>query len=576
MCLCLVGCSLRGILDLSLESTKAATGETSGLPGTFSCDKLETGLGRGAAVPVGQTMSLFMEIWCRRSWLGLALVFLAALMLRLGRLDWPTLSNDEAFSWRLATYPLAEMCIRTAADVHPPLYYGLLRGWRFLVGDSAFGLRLLSVLCSLAVIGMAYLIVYEAGAWLGLGEENKQAPPAQKSVAGGALLAALLLALSVAQIQAARTIRMYALGCFLTAATIWLLLRAARRGQWGWWAAYGISAAALCLTHNYGGFIVFAQGLWGLGLMGHRWWKGQAVMPLLGGLSYAALLALILYGPWLPALWKQTQDVLHGYWIEAMTGEQLARMFFSWSLGVAALGQDWMWGLLLAGLGIGLTLWWSGAPGLLLLLVAAAPWLGGCGFSGLTGRPIVVERYLIFGQVAWCIYWGWVWAWLNGRLARLASAGLFLIMELQGVMGFWASLPVHRSIMEEVAAYLREHTTAEEPIWVSSVVDVNLLHFYLAQADAEPRKVRCYPASPLFAGHATALRTDELLPPPQEGSMRCWSAGAAMRVLPMDEDWQLVEEHFFGEKAYVVRCYQRIRAGPASRGLAPAAPTGTK
>jgi hypothetical protein len=43
-----------------------------------------------------------------------------------------------------------------ATDVHPPLYFWLVAGWRWLVGPSLFAVRLLSVLCgvgSLALVG---------------------------------------------------------------------------------------------------------------------------------------------------------------------------------------------------------------------------------------------------------------------------------------------------------------------------------------------------------------------------------------------------------------------------------------
>jgi 4-amino-4-deoxy-L-arabinose transferase-like glycosyltransferase len=41
-----------------------------------------------------------------------------------------------------------------ATDVHPPLYFWLVAGWRWLVGPSLFAVRLLSVLCGVAALAL--------------------------------------------------------------------------------------------------------------------------------------------------------------------------------------------------------------------------------------------------------------------------------------------------------------------------------------------------------------------------------------------------------------------------------------
>ena len=51
----------------------------------------------------------------------LALVVIIGVGLRSFELTARSLWFDEAFSWRLIQFPLAEMITRDAADVHPPL-----------------------------------------------------------------------------------------------------------------------------------------------------------------------------------------------------------------------------------------------------------------------------------------------------------------------------------------------------------------------------------------------------------------------------------------------------------------------
>ena len=72
-----------------------------------------------------------------------ALLLLAA-ALRFHRLGAQSFWNDEGNSARLSERSLQLIVEGTASDVHPPLYYLLLRGWRELAGESEFGLRSLS------------------------------------------------------------------------------------------------------------------------------------------------------------------------------------------------------------------------------------------------------------------------------------------------------------------------------------------------------------------------------------------------------------------------------------------------
>src|SRR5256885_3262434 len=91
----------------------------------------------------------------------LVLAVLLGAAFRLERLGSAELTTDEAFSWRMATYPPGEIVARTAADVHPPLYYLVLAGWRRLAGDSPSALRGLSALSGMGVIALGFLLARE-------------------------------------------------------------------------------------------------------------------------------------------------------------------------------------------------------------------------------------------------------------------------------------------------------------------------------------------------------------------------------------------------------------------------------
>jgi len=104
----------------------------------------------------------------RRSLL-LSLCFVA-FVLRLFHLDYQSLWYDEGFSWWLSSQSLDEIIARTAADIHPPLYYLVLHFWMIAVGASEFALRYLSlgagVLLAPAFFILARRLLNEPVAWL--------------------------------------------------------------------------------------------------------------------------------------------------------------------------------------------------------------------------------------------------------------------------------------------------------------------------------------------------------------------------------------------------------------------------
>lgn len=87
-----------------------------------------------------------------RERLYLSAIFLFCLSIRIALLDQKNLWFDEVFSWNITLTSFYEIVVRTTNDIHPPLYYFILKIWIFLFGDSIFTMRLLSAICtSLAV-----------------------------------------------------------------------------------------------------------------------------------------------------------------------------------------------------------------------------------------------------------------------------------------------------------------------------------------------------------------------------------------------------------------------------------------
>ncbi|MFQ6059308.1 MAG: hypothetical protein ACE5MB_10580, partial [Anaerolineae bacterium] len=89
---------------------------------------------------------------------GLFLVLLLlAFALRLHQLGTPPLRWDEGWSLGLGSLGWGEINRITALDVHPPLYYDLLKVWLSL-GKTEFLTRFLSVLFGTLTIPLAYAV----------------------------------------------------------------------------------------------------------------------------------------------------------------------------------------------------------------------------------------------------------------------------------------------------------------------------------------------------------------------------------------------------------------------------------
>lgn len=112
----------------------------------------------GAEPPCGRSgqnrKSVFARLLIRQRALLLSFVLLA-FGLRIYRLAGPTLLWDEGWSLGLSSLPWGEINRITALDVHPPLYYYLLKLW-LTIGKSEFVMRFLSAVLGTLTVPLAY------------------------------------------------------------------------------------------------------------------------------------------------------------------------------------------------------------------------------------------------------------------------------------------------------------------------------------------------------------------------------------------------------------------------------------
>jgi uncharacterized membrane protein len=230
-------------------------------------------------------------------------VLLTGLFFRIYNNTAIALWHDEAFSaLYVRDYGWREMMYRIGLDVHPPLYYWILRLWTYVFGSGLASIRGLSIIFGVLTIWAAYLLVRKA-----FGSQRL------------ALLAAFLIAINPFQAQYALEARMYTLGTFLLLISSYFLLRALESQKLRDWTIYGILVAACFYTHYYLVFSCAAQGLYVI----YWLWKNKKITfkspnHELFKSAWPYVLTGMLFVPWLGTFLIQTARVEKQYWIGAM------------------------------------------------------------------------------------------------------------------------------------------------------------------------------------------------------------------------------------------------------------------
>jgi len=349
--------------------------------------------------------------------LAMLLLVLVAFALRVHRLDYQALRGDEAFAHLFAQQPLREMLPSLATiEPHPPLYYTTLHLWTYLLGQSEFAARFLSVLVSILMIPMIYRLGSAlCGAKVGW-------------------LAALFSSINPFLIWHAQDVRMYSMLACLGLGSVLLfslvLERGRKSGEKSLWIGYVLFTIGTLYVHYFSLFILAVENLTFLYLYlfpgrGRREEAGDSpanlagmetcptdVEPVEGGQRHLlgrwfvtqAVIA-VLYVPWLLYVGKfmlgHTKD-----WIEPIGLFSFSRRFFVvFSLGTT-IPEDrtnlLVWTFVIAFL--------LGCYGLVRLPRERAVTLGTYLFLPTGGiwlislfRPIFDERYLIIVAPAYCI-----------------------------------------------------------------------------------------------------------------------------------------------------------------------------
>ena len=269
-------------------------------------------LGSAAITTLKDLAKLRVQAWQRsikrhwRLWTILAMGATFALTLWLGLKQ--SVWFDEAYSISLIKQSYDQLISLTAVDVHPPLYYVLLKLWTEVFGMGEVALRSFSALCGALSVGVGLILTKRL---FGL-----------KVM----VLATPLLTLSPYLLRYAFEIRMYVLASLIGIAATCVLVRAvqATNRKTLWWIGYSVLVAAGMYTLYYLAFVWAAHVIWLLYLHFSRktttsFFKQPWILAYLG--------AVVLYLPWIPTFLEQLRSPALSGISQRVGWEQLTDIF---------------------------------------------------------------------------------------------------------------------------------------------------------------------------------------------------------------------------------------------------------
>lgn len=469
-------------------------------------------------------------------WLLIGIIALGVAV-RSYRLTERSLWFDESFSWRLVQFSWPEVVSRTAADVHPPLYYFVLKIWTDVLGDSALALRSLSLVFAALMIALIYHFT------------------ASVASRRAGLLAATFLALSTWQISFAGEARMYTLGGLLALLSTWLLYQATLTSQARWWAGYALAAAAFVYTHNFAILTLLAHALFlGIVTLQRKKLRQSAFI------SFVAI--ALLYLPWLPTLLEQGSRVQASYWVPGLTRWSLPDAFYHFliptNIPLAHAGPSSLLTLLpmlATAVLFSYVLSLRRLPfeaRLLPTLCFAIPIASAVGLS-LVSQSIFQERFLVFAHV-------WLWVALAIVLARLhrwrVLSALVILFLLATMVHYWRELdiPRHGGVRAAVAA-LTSSREKEEPILVTSSFIFLPVAFYVEEPPGSPQAPKLvsdtgelshFAGGPVILPEET-VAWDEVKKTPSSSIWVVDTTGFGSRESSPPPGWRGMSRHIFSE-----------------------------
>ena len=236
-------------------------------------------------------------------WLLLALGLAVFVAIALFTITKSSIWFDEAFSSYLIRFNFWDIAKYTAADVHPPLYYWILKLWSLLFGNTDFALRSMSVFFSGVAIIFGYLLIHRLF--------NKKA----------ARISLIFIVLSPMIVRYSQEMRMYTLVAAIALAATYTLTFAVNSKKRTPWIIYGILVSLGMWTHYFSALIWITHWIWRADVIRRTIKKTKFIKSFFSReWILAHVVAIGLYIPWTPFLINQITTIqVNGFWIPAVT-----------------------------------------------------------------------------------------------------------------------------------------------------------------------------------------------------------------------------------------------------------------
>lgn len=244
----------------------------------------------------------FREI-VRNRYFDLAILALAIglySLLTFSHIDGSSIWFDEAFGAYLAKFNFIEIARYTAADVHPPVYYWLLKIWTMFFGDSELAIRSMSVFFGGTAIAAGYLLVKKLF--------TRQA----------AWIAGLLMAVSPMFIRYGEEARMYTFIATIALLATYVLVDAVKTNSKRRWTQYAALVALGMWTHYFTAVVWLSHWVWRFIMIRDKNDSFKKTIKKMFSKEWfrAHALAIAFFAPWLPFMALQLTTVqVGGFWI---------------------------------------------------------------------------------------------------------------------------------------------------------------------------------------------------------------------------------------------------------------------
>jgi uncharacterized membrane protein len=211
-----------------------------------------------------------------------------------------TIWFDEAFSAYITQFSFIDIARYTAADVHPPLYYWVLKIWTDLFGTTELAFRTLSMMFGVITIVIGFLLTRRLfgrrAAWV----------------------AVLFLALSPMLIRYGQEARMYTMATAIAFAATYTLVRATQSKRRLPWVVYGILVGLGMWTHYFTALVWIAHWVWRFVTIRGTGVRGKKLRQSFFTKNWiiAHIVAVGSFLPWLPFMAIQLTIIqASGFWI---------------------------------------------------------------------------------------------------------------------------------------------------------------------------------------------------------------------------------------------------------------------